>query len=59
MKLLQYIGILVALTSPYLVGAGLLALWSPGLAALLAVTAVVGMAWVLSMGWAASMETRR
>lgn len=53
MKPLEYICILVLLSSPYLVGALIVAFWSPAGGALVAIGALVGLAWVLSMARAA------
>ena len=38
------------LSSPYLVGAAIVAWWEPGLGALIALGAVAGMAWLVGMG---------
>lgn len=42
-----------AMASPYLIGAGIIAFWSPAAGALVAIGALVGIAWVLSMARAA------
>jgi hypothetical protein len=49
MPLAHFLLGVVLLSSPYLIGAGIIACWSPAAGALIAVGAVVGIAWLLAM----------
>lgn len=50
MRFWEYVIGVLLLSSPYLVGALLVALWSPGLGALIALGSILGIAWVVGMG---------